>query len=165
MQAAVQLVFVEPQQQGVLRVPHHQLTVVIKQRKTVAHRQKGGFQLGAFFFQQAGGLLQRGGVTGKDVKCPSQLAQFVAALQRRYADVTFAARQPRHGSGDRRQVGTEIAVDIQSGEAGNHQCQQREQADKPAYGTELMMGLVGAQLRLVGHLLHVKVDIVVEHRD
>ena len=156
--------FVEPQQQRILRVPHHQLAVVIEQRKAVAHRQKGGFKLGAFLFQQAGGLFQRSGVARKDVECPRQFAQFVTPLQRRYADVTFTARQPRHGTGDRRQVRTEVAVDIQPGEAGNHQRQQCEQADKPADGAELTMRLVGAQLRLIRHLLHVKVDVVVEHR-
>jgi len=36
--------------------------------------------LRGFFFQQPGGVLQRGGITGKDVKCPGQFAQLIPAL-------------------------------------------------------------------------------------
>ncbi|MOA01581.1 hypothetical protein D3C78_1209980 [compost metagenome] len=109
-------------------------------------------------------MLQRGGIACKDVECPRQIAQFVTALQCRYADLTFATRQPRHGASDRRQVRSQITVDIPPGEAGNHQRQQGEQADKPADGAEFAMGLMGAQLRLVCDLLYVEIDVVIEHR-
>ncbi len=51
--AAMKLPRRDAEQFGILRVPHHQLTLMVKQGKAVAHRQKGGLQLAALLFQQA----------------------------------------------------------------------------------------------------------------
>ncbi|MNB97110.1 hypothetical protein D3C75_443310 [compost metagenome] len=114
----------KPQQQRILQVPHHQESIVIKQRKTVAHGVEGGFQLRAFFFQQFRGVFQRCGVSRKNVKRSRQFAQFITPLQRRHAYIALAPRQPRHRMGNRRQVRAEVAVNIPPGKTRNHQCQQ-----------------------------------------
>ncbi|MNB93407.1 hypothetical protein D3C75_405400 [compost metagenome] len=88
--------------------------------------------LRGLLFQQSGGVLQRGGIAGKDVKCPRQLAQLIPPLQRRHRHILFAVGQPRHRPGDRRQVGAQIAVDIPAGTGGNDQCQYGKHRDKDA---------------------------------
>ena len=164
VQAAMQRLAGEPQQLWILRIPYHQLTLVVEQREAVAHGEKGGFKLAALLFQQARGVRQRGGIAGKDVKGARQIAQFVAPLQARHRNMLFALRQPRHGVGDGGQAGAEVAVDIDPGIAGDRQRQQGEQRDKQDHRVEFAMGLRAAHFALLRHLLHAGGDVVVERR-
>ena len=97
--------------------------------------------LGGLFFQQAGGALQRRRIAGKNVKRARQFPQLVPPLQGRDADIRFAVRQPGHGARNRRQVRTEVAVDIPPGKAGNHHRQQGEGHDKQRAGAQFLMAL------------------------
>ena len=117
--------------------------------------------LGGFLFQQTGGVLQRGGIAGKDVKRASQLSQLITPLQRGHRNVLLAVGKTRHRPGDRRQVGAQIAVDIPAGATGDDQRQYGEYADKHADGPQLLMTLGRTQPGSLRHLLNVLIDIAV----
>ena len=120
--------------------------------------------LRGFLFQQARGVLKRGGVAGKNVKRARQLAQLIAPLQRGHRNILLAVRKARHRSGDSRQVRAQIAVDIPAGAPGDDQRQHGENADKHADRAQLLMALSGTKRGGVRHLFYVLIDVAVEDR-
>ena len=120
--------------------------------------------LRGFFFQQARGVLKRGGVAGKNVKRARQFTQLIAPLQRGDGHILFTVSKTRHRPGNGRQVGGQIAVDIPAGTPGDDQRQHGENGDKHADGLQFVMALGGAKPGGLRHLLNVLIDVAVEDR-
>ena len=120
--------------------------------------------LRGFLFQQARGVLKRGGIAGKNVKRARQLAQLIAPLEGGNGDILFAVSKARHRPGNRRQVRGQIAVDIPAGAPGDDQRQHGEEADKHADGLQLVMALGRAKPGGLRHLPDVLINVAVEDR-
>ena len=109
-------------------------------------------------------MLQRCRITGEDAKGAGQLAQLIAPLQGRDANVRFTVRQPGHRPRNGRQVRTEVTVDIPAGKTGDHHSQQRKHQNKQRAGLQFLMALRHPLFGDQRHLRSIPVDIAVEDR-